>query len=73
MSCGSVKGRILSTRGKRWVEHVANTGERCVQVLVSKPVGKRLLGRPRSRWEDNSIMVLQVVGWGHGLKLSASG
>jgi hypothetical protein len=31
--------------GKRWVEHVANMGERCVEVLVSKSEGKRLLVR----------------------------
>ena len=49
MSCGLVTYRILSTKGKRYVEHVANIGERCVQVLVSKPEGKRLLVRPRHR------------------------
>jgi len=31
-------------------------------VLVGKPEGKRLLGRPRRRWEDNIKMVLQEVG-----------
>jgi hypothetical protein len=33
-------------------------------VLVGKPEGKRPLGRPRRRWEDNIKMDLQVVGWG---------
>ena len=33
-------------------------------VLVGKPDGKRALGRPRRRWEDNIKMDLQVVGWG---------
>jgi hypothetical protein len=28
-------------------------GERCLQVLVGRPEGKRPLGRPRRRWEDN--------------------
>jgi len=32
-------------------------------VLVGKPEGKRPLGRPRRRWEDNIMMDLQAVGW----------
>jgi hypothetical protein len=32
------------------------------RVLVGKPEGKRLLGRPRRRWEDNIKMDLQEVG-----------
>ena len=32
--------------------------------LVGKPEGKRPLGRPRHRWEDNIKMVLQGVGCG---------
>jgi len=37
-------------------------------VLVGKPEGKRPLGRPRRRWEDNIKMYLQEVGLGgHGL------
>jgi hypothetical protein len=41
-------------------------GERRVAygVLVGKPQGKRPLGRPRRRWEDNTRMDLQDVGWG---------
>jgi hypothetical protein len=34
------------------------------RVLVGKPGGKRPLGRPRSRWEDNIRMDLQEVGCG---------
>jgi hypothetical protein len=34
------------------------------RVLVGKPEGKRPLGRPRHRWEDNIKMVLQKVGCG---------
>jgi hypothetical protein len=37
------------------------------RVLVAKSEGKRLLGRPRHRWEDNIKMDLQEVGSGHGL------
>jgi hypothetical protein len=37
-------------------------------VLVGKPNGKRLLGRPRSREEDNIKTDFQdVFFWGHGL------
>jgi len=32
--------------------------------LVGKPEGKRLLGRPRCRWEDNIKVGLQEVGCG---------
>ena len=34
------------------------------KVLVGKPEGKRPLGRPRRRWEDNIMMYLQEVGGG---------
>jgi len=34
------------------------------RALVGKPVGKKLLGRPRRRWEDNIKMDLQEVGCG---------
>jgi hypothetical protein len=34
------------------------------RVLVGKPEGKKPLGRPRRRWEDNSNMDLQEVGCG---------
>jgi len=36
------------------------------RVLVEKPKGKRPLGRPRRRWEDNIKMDLQEVGGGYG-------
>ena len=32
------------------------------KVLVGKPEGKRTLGRPRRRWDDNIKMDLQEVG-----------
>ena len=39
----------------RWAGHVARMWEGRVvhRVLVGKPEGKRPLGRPRRRWEDN--------------------
>jgi hypothetical protein len=50
----------------RWVGYVARIGERrdVHRVLVGKPEGKRPLGRPRHRWEDNIKMGLQEVGCG---------
>jgi len=40
---------------------------------VGKPEGKRPLGRPRRRRDDNIKIDLQEVGWGYGLDLSGSG
>jgi hypothetical protein len=36
------------------------------RVLVGKPEGKRPLGRPRRRWEDNIKMDVEEVGGGRG-------
>ena len=49
-----------------WVGHVALLGERrgLYRFLVGKPDGKRPLGRPRRRWEDNINIYLQEVGCG---------
>ena len=38
--------------------------ERYIQVLVGKPEGRRPLGRPSCRWNDNIKMNLQEVGCG---------
>ena len=50
----------------RWAGRVAHMGERrgVYRVLVGKPEGKRPLGRPRRRWEDNIKMDLQGIGCG---------
>ena len=43
-------------------------------VLVGKQEGKRQLGRPRRRWEDNIKMDLQEVGlWGYEMDRAGSG
>jgi hypothetical protein len=34
------------------------------RIMVGKPEGKRPLGRPRHRWEDNIRMDLREIGWG---------
>jgi len=56
--------RVVKSRRMRWVGHVARMGEgRGVhRVLVGKPEGKRPLGRPRRRWEDNINLDLREVG-----------
>ena len=56
--------RVVKSRRMRWAGHVARMGERrgVYRVLVGKSEGKRQLGRPRRRWEDNIKMDLQEVG-----------
>ena len=62
--------RVVKSRRMRWAGHVVRMGEgRGVhRVLAGKPKGKRPLGRPRRRWEDNIKMDLQKwegveTGW----------
>jgi len=56
--------RVIKSRRMRWEWHVARIGERrgVYRDLVGKLEGKRILGRPRRRWEDNIRMGLQEVG-----------
>ena len=56
--------RAIKSRRLRWAGHVARMEEGRVvhKVLVGKPGGKRPLGRPRRRWEDNIKMDLQELG-----------
>jgi len=58
--------RVIKSRIIRWAGHVARMGEKkgVHWILVWKPEGKRPLGRPRPRWEDNIKMDLQEVGCG---------
>jgi len=58
--------RETKSRIMRWAEHVVRMGERrgIYRVLVGKPEGKRPLGRPRRRWEDNIKMDIQEEGCG---------
>jgi hypothetical protein len=57
--------RVIKSR-LRWAGHVARMGEArgVYRFLVGKPEGKRPLGRPRRRWEDNIKADLQDVGYG---------
>jgi hypothetical protein len=61
--------RVVKSRRMRFSGHVALMGEgRGVhRFLVGKPEGKRQLGRPRLRWEDNIKLDIQGSGrslWG---------
>ncbi|KAJ4428965.1 hypothetical protein ANN_25961, partial [Periplaneta americana] len=57
--------RDIKSRRLRWAGHVALMGEsrNAYRVLVGRPEGKRPLGRPRRRWEDNIKMDLREVGY----------
>jgi hypothetical protein len=48
---------IMKPRRMRRIVHVARMGEQrnAYRVLMGKPEGKRGLGRPRRRWEDNTV------------------
>jgi hypothetical protein len=58
--------RLIKSRRMRWAWHVARRGERrgVYRGFVRKIEGKRPLGRPRLRWEDNIKMDLHEVGCG---------
>jgi hypothetical protein len=58
--------RVIKSRRMRWAGHVARMGETrgVYSVLAEKPEGKRPLGRPRRRWEDNIKADIQEVKCG---------
>jgi hypothetical protein len=55
---------VIKSRRMRWARHVARMGEGrgVYKVLVGRPEGKRPLGRPRRRWEDNIKLDLREIG-----------
>jgi hypothetical protein len=55
---------VIKSRRIKWAGHVARTGEGrgVYRVLVGRPEGKRPLGRPRHKWEDNIKMDLRKIG-----------
>jgi len=61
--------QAIKSRRMRWAGHVAciEEGRGVYRVFVGKPEGKRPLGRPRRKWEDNIKKDLQEVRWGYGL------
>jgi hypothetical protein len=58
--------RMVKTRRMRLAGHVAQMGEKRngYSILVGKPEGKRELGRPKRRWEDNIRIDLREIGRG---------
>jgi hypothetical protein len=57
---------MITSRRMRWAGHVVRmgVGKGVYRILVGKPEGKRPLGRPSRRWEDNIKMDLQEMGFG---------
>jgi len=47
--------QVIISRRVRWAGHVARVGDRrgVYRVLAGRTEGKRPLGRPKRRWEDN--------------------
>ena len=60
--------RVIKSRRLRWAGHVAimEEGRNALKILTGKPTGKRPLGRPRRRWEDNIRMDLEEIGINEG-------
>jgi hypothetical protein len=58
--------RLIKSRRMRWMGLVARMGERrgAYRILVERPERRRPLERPRRRWDVNTKMVLDEVGWG---------
>ena len=54
---------MITSRRLRWAGHVARMveGSSAFKMLTGKPTGKRPLGRPRRRWEDNIRMDLEEI------------
>jgi hypothetical protein len=58
--------RMIKLKRMRWAGHVTRMGKKrtAYRILIVKPEGKRPLGRPKRRWEDNIKMDLREMGWG---------
>jgi hypothetical protein len=56
--------RVIKSRTMRWAGHVAHmgVGRGVYRVLVGRPEGKRPLGKPRRKWDDNIKMDLREWG-----------
>ena len=55
---------VIKSRRLRWAGYVARMeeGRSAFKIVKGKPTGKRPLGRPRRRWEDNIRMDLEEIG-----------
>jgi hypothetical protein len=58
--------RVIKVRRMIWAGHTARIGEvrGAYNILVGRPEGRRPLGRPKRRWEDNIKMDLREIGFG---------
>jgi hypothetical protein len=56
-------GDLIEKNEMGWTCRMYGREERCIQGLVVKPGGRRTLGRPRCRREDNIKTDLQEIGW----------
>ena len=56
--------RVIKSRRLRWAGLVVKMeeGRRAFKMLTGKPIGKRPLGSPRHKWEDNIRMDLTEIG-----------
>ena len=56
--------RVIKSRKLRWAGHVGRMEEvrSSFKILTGTPTGKRPLGRPKRRWEDNIRMDLEEMG-----------
>jgi hypothetical protein len=56
--------RVIKSSRLRWIGHVARMkkGRSAFKILPDKHTGRRPLGRPRQRWEDNIRMGLKEIG-----------
>jgi hypothetical protein len=52
--------RVIKSKRMRWAGRVARMEESRIafKIVIGKPTGRRRLGRPRRRWEDNIKMDL---------------
>jgi hypothetical protein len=57
---------VTKSQGMRWSGHAACMGEmrNTYTILVEKLQGKRILGTPRPRWENDIGIDLREIGWG---------
>ena len=46
----------------RWAGHIARIEEGAFKILTGTPIGKRPLGWPRHRWEENIRMDFKEIG-----------
>ena len=64
MYCSPNIFRVIKSRRLRCAGHVARMEKdrSAFKILIGTPAGKRSLGRPRHRWEDNITIDLKEIG-----------